>query len=54
MVRGVLLIWFCAFGQARVSINTAGGVLAAWRDGGGIAVNMGVPRFGWDAIPLRS
>ena len=39
-------------GQARVSINTAGGVLAAWRDGGGIAVNMGVPRFGWDDIPL--
>ena len=39
-------------GQERVSINTAGGVLAAWRDGGGIAVNMGVPRFGWDDIPL--
>ena len=39
-------------GQERITIKTAGGVLAAWRDGGGIAVNMGVPRFGWDDIPL--
>ena len=39
-------------GKTRVSIRTAGGILAAWRDGAGIAVNMGIPRFAWDAIPL--
>jgi diaminopimelate epimerase len=33
-------------------IETLGGVVAARPDGGGIAVDMGTPRFGWDEIPL--
>lgn len=33
-------------------IETAGGLLHAEPADGGIAVDMGVPRFGWDEIPL--
>ena len=33
-------------------IETAGGVLAVQPDEGGAAVDMGIPRFEWDAIPL--
>ncbi len=35
-----------------VEIETAAGVLAADADGGGATVDMGLPRFGWDAVPL--
>ena len=34
------------------TIETAAGVLHAALDGGGARVDMGVPRFEWDAIPL--
>lgn len=37
-------------GAAR--IETLAGVLTATPDDGGVAVDMGVPRFAWDAIPL--
>ena len=33
-------------------IETAGGIIAAAPAPGGVAVEMGVPRFEWDAIPL--
>jgi diaminopimelate epimerase len=33
-------------------IETLGGLVEARPDGAGIAVDMGVPRFGWDEIPL--
>lgn len=33
-------------------IETAGGVIDAAPDEGGVAVDMGIPRFDWDAIPL--
>lgn len=33
-------------------IETAGGILAVWPGQGGAAVDMGEPRFEWDAIPL--
>ncbi|MFC3174809.1 diaminopimelate epimerase [Novosphingobium bradum] len=33
-------------------IETLGGLIEARPDGGGIAVDMGRPRFGWDEIPL--
>ncbi|MEY2942842.1 MAG: hypothetical protein RLY97_856 [Pseudomonadota bacterium] len=33
-------------------IETAGGILIATPSDTGIAVNMGAPRFAWDAIPL--
>ena len=33
-------------------IETAGGILEVRPDHGGIAVDMGEPRFGWEAIPL--
>lgn len=33
-------------------IDTAGGPVVAERDGGGITIDMGAPRFDWDAIPL--
>lgn len=33
-------------------IETLGGILAARPEDGGIAVDMGKPRFGWDEIPL--
>jgi diaminopimelate epimerase len=35
-----------------VRIETIGGILAAQPGEGGIAVDMGVPRFGWDDVPL--
>jgi diaminopimelate epimerase len=35
-----------------VSIRTAAGVLHAAIDGGGATVDMGMPRFAWDQIPL--
>ena len=34
------------------SIETEGGVLIAAADGTGASVDMGVPRFDWDAVPL--
>ncbi len=34
------------------SIETAGGVLVASALSGGASVDMGLPRFGWDAVPL--
>ncbi|MXO64896.1 diaminopimelate epimerase [Altericroceibacterium endophyticum] len=33
-------------------IETAGGIITAHMTDQGIAVDMGTPRFGWDAIPL--
>ncbi len=33
-------------------IETVGGMLSAVAGDGGVAVDMGVPRFAWDAIPL--
>lgn len=38
-------------GQA-ARVETAGGLLTVSPDAGGIAVDMGIPRFDWDAIPL--
>tara|TARA_B100000378_G_scaffold85631_1_gene67546 strand:+ start:1376 stop:2212 length:837 start_codon:yes stop_codon:yes gene_type:complete len=35
-----------------VTIETLGGTISARPDPAGIAVDMGVPRFDWDAIPL--
>lgn len=35
-----------------VTFETLGGIVAARPDAGGIAVDMGIPRFDWDAIPL--
>lgn len=35
-----------------LKIETAGGMVAAQLDHGGITVDMGAPRFGWQAIPL--
>jgi diaminopimelate epimerase len=35
-----------------VTVETRAGLLDARRDGDGIRVDMGVPRFEWDAIPL--
>jgi diaminopimelate epimerase len=37
-------------GEAR--IRTRGGLLRAERRGDGITVDMGIPRFGWDEVPL--
>lgn len=34
------------------SIETAGGILAATALEGGASVDMGIPRFGWDEVPL--
>ncbi len=34
------------------TIETAGGMLAASPHGAGASIDMGEPRFGWDAIPL--
>lgn len=34
------------------TIETAGGLVAAAPDAGGITVDMGAPRFDWDRIPL--
>ena len=34
------------------TIETGGGVLAASADASGAVVDMGVPQFGWDVIPL--
>lgn len=36
----------------RVKIQTAAGILDCWRDGDLISVNMGVPSFDWQKIPL--
>lgn len=36
----------------RATIATAGGTIATTPEGDGIAVDMGEPRFAWDAIPL--
>jgi len=33
-------------------IETAGGILEVRADSGGVSVDMGEPRFEWDAIPL--
>lgn len=35
-----------------LTVETLGGLLAVRPDAAGIAVDMGVPRFEWDAIPL--
>jgi len=37
---------------APARIETAGGLIATAPSNGGIAVEMGVPRFGWEDIPL--
>ncbi len=37
---------------AAARIETLGGIIASTPADGGIAVDMGVPRFGWDEIPL--
>jgi diaminopimelate epimerase len=34
------------------TIETLGGTIRGEADGGGATVDMGVPRFGWDVIPL--
>lgn len=34
------------------TIETAGGIISARPTDGGIAVDMGLPRFGWEQIPL--
>jgi diaminopimelate epimerase len=34
------------------TIETKGGILTAKANGGGATVDMGIPRFGWEAIPL--
>ena len=39
-------------GAAETTIETGGGLLTARADEAGIAVDMGAPRFDWDAIPL--
>ena len=36
----------------RISVETASGVLQAWRENDLIAVNMGYPKFDWVEIPL--
>ena len=36
----------------RVKIQTAAGILDCWRDGDLISVNMGIPNFDWQKIPL--
>jgi diaminopimelate epimerase len=36
----------------KTKIETAAGVLECWRDGDLIAVNMGIPNFDWQKIPL--
>ena len=38
--------------DADVTIRTAAGLLRATRSGEGATVDMGVPRFGWEDIPL--
>ena len=45
--RAVALLW-----GKPLSIETAGGIVSACPQDGGISVDMGVPRFAWDAIPL--
>lgn len=35
-----------------VSIETAAGILDAQQNAGGVTVDMGLPRFDWDVIPL--
>ena len=40
-------------GGARATIETAAGVLTVTAGARGYTVDMGVPRFGWDEIPLR-
>jgi diaminopimelate epimerase len=37
---------------APLQIETAGGVVTTRPDGAGVTVDMGVPRFAWNAIPL--
>jgi diaminopimelate epimerase len=39
-------------GADKTTIETGGGLLVARADEAGIAVDMGAPRFDWDAIPL--
>lgn len=37
---------------AEASVETAGGIIRVRPSNGGASVDMGVPRFGWDEIPL--
>ena len=39
-------------GRSLITIDTTGGLLSCKRSAEGIAVDMGVPRFGWRDIPL--
>ena len=39
-------------GAPEITIETGGGLLTARADANAIAVDMGAPRFDWDAIPL--
>jgi diaminopimelate epimerase len=42
-----------ATGKTRLSFETAAGLVACWRAGEGLfTVDMGVPRFRWNEIPL--
>ncbi len=50
--RCVAAILFSEKNLDKVKIETAVGVLECWRDGDLISVNMGVPTFGWQKIPL--
>jgi len=49
--RGVAQI-LLAEGKGAVRVQTRAGILAAWPGETGVAVDMGVPRFEWRAIPL--
>lgn len=50
--RAVAMLLAGQTGNAAVTIDTAGGLLSARADDAGIAVDMGQPRFDWQAIPL--
>jgi diaminopimelate epimerase len=50
--RCVAALLFAEMGQDRVRIATAAGLLDAWASEGGVAVDMGRPKFGWRDIPL--
>jgi diaminopimelate epimerase len=52
-MRCVASLVSAATGKAKLTFETAAGIVACWRTGDGLfTVDMGRPRFRWDEIPL--
>jgi diaminopimelate epimerase len=52
--RCVATLLFAETGRDAVRIATGTGVLAAWKAGDNVAVDMGRPRLGWSDIPVSA